>query len=101
MIGLHNHKIQPGENFIPQEFSTISTGFSTGSSEKDVDISGINQRYRKISTDLHKSVEISSINITMKNGETMIQSNKSRAAKIRSSFSSVYLWISTWSVPSS
>ena len=46
------------------DFSTFSTGFSTELPVKSVDKQGPNPLYTKISTVLHKSVEIELLNIT-------------------------------------
>ena len=47
-----------------QELSTFSTGFSTAVNKKPVDKSGGKSKQQKISTALHKTVEISFVNIT-------------------------------------
>ena len=62
--GLHNVLQKPGEIHITQELSTFSTGFSTSSSGKSVDKSGMISMYTIFSTVLHNSVECSVIYIT-------------------------------------
>ena len=47
-VSLHKLFNKPGEIHIPHEFSTFSTGFSTGVQEKNVDKSGQNKGAEKI-----------------------------------------------------
>ena len=68
-ISRHNPQISSTDTSIPQEFSTFSTGFSTGLMWKSVGKSRLTYKCGKISTDLHKPVEGPVVNINQYRGK--------------------------------
>ena len=124
ILSWHNQRGNLWKKLVSRELSTFSTGFSTASSEKTVDKSGIKHACRKNSTVLQNSVEGSLIYITtfvcrgealprpesslQKNGRDNApplrypcQSNKIFAAKIRSFLPPCSRWASTMRQPPS